>query len=50
MTAGRHDAVVQKNAQNEFGTDVVFTEASPERVRILGSLPDRQAFSNNHVL
>lgn len=47
MNAGKNDILLHNNAANEFGSDVmVVKDVDPSKVRILGSDPDKQAFTN----
>lgn len=47
MNKSGNDVLLHNNAANEFGSDVaVVKDVTPEKVRILGSKPDQQAFAD----
>lgn len=51
MKANGNDVLLHNNAANEFGSDVaVIKNVTPDKVRILGSIPDKQQFSGSHYL
>ena len=47
MNKGGNDVLLHNNAVNEFGSDVaVVRDITPQKVRILGSKPDQQGFTD----
>ena len=47
MNKGGYDVLLHNNAANEFGSDVaVVRDVTPQKVRILGSKPDQQGFTD----
>ena len=47
MNKGGNDVLLHNNAANEFGSDVaVVRDVTPQKVRILGSKPDQQGFTD----
>ena len=46
MKSGENDVLLHNNAANEFNSDVlVVKDVNPEKVRILGSAPDKEGFA-----